>query len=394
MKPVAKWAHSDQSGFTKGRQGLTNITDIDAHARRVDLVARAANVRDTSLLPQLLCFDFAAAFPSLSHAFLFLTLLFHVIPDGLMRFLETLYDGNKCFGVFDGVQVFLYEVRAGILQGCPLSGTLFVFVVTLDVFLRYLAAMLPGSVTGAFADDIASISKELRELPILFEAFELFGEVSCLLLKPRKCCVVPLGDLMCEELLSKVKHEIARLVPKWMEFKVKDCAEYLGFIVGPRGGSESSWAKPLRNYVERAAQLGCAGLAASLSCELFHFKVHSTLGYVAQLAMPTKELILKEEWAHNKTLHVVPKVLPRFSAQLLSQSGAKCMPSIAVTAGAALLRTALRTCCWRETAQLLNETRYNCGPLISFAPKLCGTEGEGLQPITINGRPPRLDSPW
>ena len=64
---------------------------------------------------------------------------------------------------------------------------------TLDVFLRYLAAKLPGSVNRAFADDIASISKELRELPIVFEAFEIFGEVSCLLLKPRKCCVVPSG---------------------------------------------------------------------------------------------------------------------------------------------------------------------------------------------------------
>ena len=86
---------------------------IDAHARRVDLVAHAANVRDTSVLPQLLSFDFAAAFPSLSHAFLFMTLLFHVIPEGLMRFLEALYAGKKYFGVFDGVQVVLYEVRAG-----------------------------------------------------------------------------------------------------------------------------------------------------------------------------------------------------------------------------------------------------------------------------------------
>ena len=140
--------------------------------------------------------------------------------------------------------------------------------------------------------------------------------------------------------------------------------------MGPNGGSEASWAKPLKNYVERAAQLGSAGLAASLACELFWFKVHSTLGYVAQLAMPTKEHILEEEWAQNKTLHVLPKVLPRLSAQLLVQSGAKSLPSIEVTAGAALLRTALRTCCWRETAQLLKETRYECGPAISFGPKL------------------------
>ena len=199
---------------------------------------------------------------------------------------------------------------------------------------------------------------------------------------------------MSDDLLAKVKYEIARLVPKWSEFKVKDSAEYLGFIVGLGRGSGASWVKPLPNYVERAAQLGCAGLAASLSCELFRFKVNSALGYVARLAMPTKELFLKEEWAHKKTLHIVPKALPGYSAQLLSQSGAMCLPSIEVTAGAALLRTALRTCCWREAARLRNETRYSCGSLISFAPKLCGTEEEGLQPITINCRPPRVDSPW
>ena len=56
----------------KSGQGLNNVTAIDCRSRVVDAEATAQPNLALELTQLLLLFDFAAAVPSLAHAFIFL----------------------------------------------------------------------------------------------------------------------------------------------------------------------------------------------------------------------------------------------------------------------------------------------------------------------------------
>ena len=72
----------------------------------LDAVAAPASLEAIDLTPLLLLFDFAAAFPSLGHAFFFLALRQYKVPEGLYQFIAALYTDNKCYAVFDGPSAF------------------------------------------------------------------------------------------------------------------------------------------------------------------------------------------------------------------------------------------------------------------------------------------------
>ena len=80
-------------------------------------------------LPFLLLWDFASAFPSVAHAWLFSVLEAIKLWRGFITGIRNLYAGNKAFGQSGGFMIFMFMIVSGVLQGCPLSGTLFVLVI-------------------------------------------------------------------------------------------------------------------------------------------------------------------------------------------------------------------------------------------------------------------------
>ena len=78
---------AQQQGFLKGRQMLNNVIDIDYHAMTVSLRCHKG---------AMIFFDFKAAFPSVSHAFLMRSLQSIGIPPSALPFINTLYDNNNC----------------------------------------------------------------------------------------------------------------------------------------------------------------------------------------------------------------------------------------------------------------------------------------------------------
>ena len=156
---ISEHADDHQEGFIKGRQGVNNLVTVDCHARVLGAIAADNQVTQTAHLPLLLLFDFAVAFPSLAHAFIFIILEALEVPRGMLLFFRALYPNNRCFAVYGGVKHFLYEIRSGILQGCPASGS--IFVLAIDPFLRMLRTELDSSRTKAFADDLASLLTKL-----------------------------------------------------------------------------------------------------------------------------------------------------------------------------------------------------------------------------------------
>ena len=109
--------------------------------------------------PTSALFDFAAAFSSVSHKWLFAALRAAGAPIGFYLAICALYDGSRVVTP-DGPRTELFcMILAGILQGCPLSGTL--FIIAVDPFLRALvgATQSRGSLVRACADDIWIVAK-------------------------------------------------------------------------------------------------------------------------------------------------------------------------------------------------------------------------------------------
>ena len=77
-------------------------------------------------IPILAFFDYAAAFPSVAHAWLLAVLQHSSVPRGFFNAIKTLYSGTKGFCNIGGISQFVFMVLSGVLQGCPLSGTLLV----------------------------------------------------------------------------------------------------------------------------------------------------------------------------------------------------------------------------------------------------------------------------
>ena len=66
---LIKSTHCAQRGFTPTRDFTTNIIEFDAHARARDMISIYAKTSSIGLLPCLVFFDIAAAFPSLCQFF-------------------------------------------------------------------------------------------------------------------------------------------------------------------------------------------------------------------------------------------------------------------------------------------------------------------------------------
>ncbi len=60
------------------------------------------NLGRIGTLPILTLFDFAAAFPSVAHLWLFMVLSALKIPNYLMNAIKKLYDGNRAFAFAEG----------------------------------------------------------------------------------------------------------------------------------------------------------------------------------------------------------------------------------------------------------------------------------------------------
>ena len=110
--------------------------------------------------------------------------------------------------------------------------------------------------------------------------FDLFRDVSGLDLKIKKCSLIPLGIDPTPEATRRVTRAIKKILPDWASFSVVPSAEYLGVMIGPKGGSAASWEKTLKQFVERTNLIANAFLAPSIGTDLYSQRVVPTMGYI------------------------------------------------------------------------------------------------------------------
>ena len=122
-------------------------------------------VLHTEILPTCLAWSFCyfqAAFPSVSWKLLFFFIGKAGLPEGMLNFLNEMYTCVMACSA-ENREENLLEMFSGILQGCPLSGSL--FVIAINPLLLAFEGISPGkkqAVVTACADAIGIVLQQLR----------------------------------------------------------------------------------------------------------------------------------------------------------------------------------------------------------------------------------------
>ena len=204
----------------------------------------------------MIFFDFAAAFPSVALSWIWQVLAAMSLLPGVVNFIEGIYYMNASFvAQQDGLHFFCW-ITAGVLQGCPLSGLIFVLIV--DPLLRAIAETCDRpklSMTRACADDIGTVLFNCRVLPLLHDLFYTIELCANLKLKPKKCNIIPLWGAFTLHKATCIRDFIARTVPHWHAFNILACAKYLGFWLGPAATLDMNWRGPMSKWKSKVFQL-------------------------------------------------------------------------------------------------------------------------------------------
>ncbi len=300
----ADWISPHQRGFIKGRQMLRNVLDVDYAAHKISLKTKFGAI---------LLFDFRAAFPSLSHDYLFEALAEIGLPLEYVNVLKLFYSNNQHRIRIQGQAFDSVKVHSGVRQGCPLSP--FLFALSVDILLREIARTLSeDEALKAFADDTAAVVSDFRtSLPKLHELFRDFHIISCLALNVSKTVFVP---LWCAKNLDNVRTMVSDACPPWANMVVQSWGKYLGFYVGP-GAIGMSWRNPLATYVDRARTWSKLPLGTFYGLLVYKVFIVSVLSYVMQLESEPLDLMDMYDQALRKLLPGPGNWLSRADAQHL-----------------------------------------------------------------------------
>jgi len=353
---IAKSASGIQNGFVNGRQLVQNPVELDYESRlgalRYSAKQRALSFKSDlaivrkgciGLLPILLLFDFAAAFPSVSHAWLRAVLVSLEFPDGLLKAFDALYECNEAYWGTGGREYWLFRVISGVLQGCPLSGSLFVLAMDplLVLFDQYVIRTGMGHV-HACADDIGTFLYELKNIGVLQTLFERFRCVSGLTLKPKKSVLVLLAVECSDSNVAAIRKWLEAHAPGWNFFRVENSAKYLGLYLGPSAGHKQ-WAAPIAKFRDRASGIGSVKMPMDLSARRFNTRAVTVLGYVGQLVPPPPRFKSVELTAALKALGFLPNALSTGAAYALDVWGGPKLLRPLEYVSACCVRASLKT---------------------------------------------------
>ena len=282
---LESWVSSAQRGFIKERYLLSNVVEIDWEAMKVSLrSARGA----------IILFDFQAAFPSVAHDYLWLTLETLGVPLPLLRRLRSFYVDNKHTIKIKGRTLPSITAMSGIRQGCPLSPIIFAVVV--DVLLRRLAEVFPHDAVKAFADDIGMVVTNFdKAADRLASEFKEFGRISNLHLGMDKTIIIPLWDFNKSGFLVHLRD----CFPTWSRAQIQPCGKYLGIMTGPWKAT-SSWGPALRKFVDRSLAWCRLPVGLFQGTRNYRTFVSSVLSFVQQIENVPDGVLAAESTALRK----------------------------------------------------------------------------------------------
>jgi hypothetical protein len=281
-RPLAEAAkvtvHPRQRGFVQGRSLIDNILEVEGFGQSYT-IAEADN-------PAIILFDIMAAFPSLSHQWLFVVLRKMRVPVQFINALKALYKDGFATINLNGKRWRRFPILSGIRQGCPASGTL--FALAIDPCLRYLISKIgpERGIMNAYADDIAAVLRDLFDsLKIIDDSFKTIGRATSLHLHPGKVLIIPLWKYK----EADIRRQIKLIAPRLAKAGIEDCGKLLGIFVGP-GAEALQWRGVAEELRARSRYLASLNLAWSGVAPLYRSHVLSVTSHVLQLAPPSREL--------------------------------------------------------------------------------------------------------
>jgi len=284
-----KTCRKEQRGFLSNRFLLENVVDVDFESRRMYLRGGHGG---------LVLVDLAAAFPSVSHDYLFNVLSRQGVPENIIQSVKMFYQGNQNFLSLDGQTSPAFTSKSGVRQGCPMSPVL--FALALDPFLDYLAKALPNdSMVRAYADDMAVILPNLKELPILAKSFDLLGKAAGLQVNIDKTICIPLYPSTVMACKKDISHT------SWAGMGVQiGYGKYLGFLVGPKATAENNFEGAMAKFRIRAQHwLSLKHLGAFFQVLGYNMFAVSVFSFIGQLYVLPPDFIKECRIISLKFMH-------------------------------------------------------------------------------------------
>ena len=332
LAEVAKIAvHPRQRGFVQGRSLVDNVLEVEGFAQSYT-IADAEN-------PAIFLFDVMAAFPSLSHQWLFVVLAKMRIPKGIIRALKALYADCSATIVLGGRRLRSFNMLSGIRQGCPASGTL--FALAIDPCLRYLISQIGPArgLVNAYADDIAAVLRDMfKSIGMIDLIFKTIGRATSLHLHPGKVQIIPLWKFDIEAVRARIR----RLAPRLAKAKIQDCGKRLGVYVGP-GADAVQWRSAIEEIKARSRYLASLNMAWSGVAPLYRSHVASVTSHILQFVAPSKELLRMEASSLAVVTKTPANALPIQVLSRLREFGLTTNFSSLAVSGAAAAYRALMT---------------------------------------------------
>ena len=111
LEPIfAEWVSEGQRGFLPGRSLLANVLDMEEAMLRTAVEQESGGT---------VLFDIKAAFPSVSHGYMFDVLAGLGTPPEALHFLRSLYDEGRRELIVGGGRRRGFNMSSGIRQGRP-----------------------------------------------------------------------------------------------------------------------------------------------------------------------------------------------------------------------------------------------------------------------------------
>ena len=333
---VGEVAHASQTGFIRGRNFLSNVVLADSYSR-------AASLERLPVPACTVAYDIKVAFPSLSHSFLFAVLRSSGAPAGYQQILLCLYTDCQVFIFGSSFSGPVFTVHSGVLQGCPMSATLFVIAIQPHLSLTN-SKLLRGELVCACADDVLTVLRTAASLIWVYYCFRFLARVSGLVIEPTKLHFIPLSSRPTLQLIETFRNHLLVHTPDWAGAKIGYCIKYLGFFLGPRSAA-SKWRSQIEKYNQRCLALSLSQRSASIVLPIYCSHVISVLSYIGQLEPLEKDAMqsLKEQYWLQKLLRVIPGTFSHAALTKLPLVGLPRVPSVFVSLLASRYRTKLRT---------------------------------------------------
>ncbi|MDA8582920.1 reverse transcriptase domain-containing protein [bacterium] len=225
-------------------------------------------------------FDFGAAFPSLSQRWMRTTLQHLKLPRGFTAVVLGMYAFALALVMQAGwLAVFMLQA-SGVLQGCPMSGSL--FQLCMDPHLHRMQSVMcrqRSATIRACADDVGAVLRMLDDLIPLAAIFAAAASLSNLVLKASKCVIVVLSVALSDEVIAFIRFWLINNLPEWRDFIISDSAKYLWIILGPAAGREQ-WRSQVTKWLFRVSALGrLGGATAGANALLYNTRCFPVLEY-------------------------------------------------------------------------------------------------------------------